>query len=592
MKAALYIRVSTEEQKLKGYSLPEQVDVCRKKAQELGATDFEVFADEGESGAYIDRPELERLLTAVKTKDFQFVIAMDTDRLSRDLGIQIFIAKEVEKYAKLDFVTYSRGDPNNPEDNLFFHIKGAFAQYDRAKIRRNTAYGRKRKALMGKVVVPGGWPGHPGAFGYNYSNSEFEINPEEAETVKYVFELAYYKELSPTKIANHLNQKHIPAPKGGKWYPGPIRRMLLNEIYAGTFYNNKFKTITTGKRTLSGKRQTLRRERPVSERHPVSVPAIIERDVWETVQTRIKTNTITSKKNHQALLQGKIRCMKCGRLYSAQSGGKAVYYRCTGRCKMPLLQVKAFDKLIWEEVIKYISNPEIIKEQLNQPNNKEIEKLEFQIDKLKQKQDNIEKHKDELLTLRMENLITADKLKKQLLKVDKKYKEINTEITTLQTRLSLLKKPLELDIDQFCLYFKERIQSEEFEEKLQVIKSLDITIKIYPSKLVEIDWPFNTATLNLNPIYKEQTGFSMTKEIKTVLSKCDNRSEIIRKAILEAPLDVEYKKAPRGKREYSSVCLTEDTYIKLQQLQGTYHESAMRIIEWAIERHLKHLGLL
>ena len=47
MRAAVYARVSTEEQAQHGYSLAEQKDSCTRRAKELGATEILEFADEG-----------------------------------------------------------------------------------------------------------------------------------------------------------------------------------------------------------------------------------------------------------------------------------------------------------------------------------------------------------------------------------------------------------------------------------------------------------------------------------------------------------------------------------------------------------------
>lgn len=603
MKAGIYIRVSTEEQKLKGYSLPDQIDSCTRKAQELGATDIEVFAEEGESGAYLDRPELERLFMAVRSEDIQLVIALDSDRLARDLGTQLFIADEIEKNAKLDFVTYSRGNPNNPEDTMFFQMKGVISQYERSKILQRTSAGRKRKAMMGKIVIPGGWTGHPGPYGYTFINENneprLEINEAEAEIVKYIYQLAYQEKLSIAKITERLNSEGIPSPKGGIWHPSPVRRLLSNEVYAGVFYNFKYRSITTAKRTPSGKRQHLKVERPISERIPVAVPVIIDRHVWEAVQESLKSNTIRSKINHQALLNGRIKCSNCGSLYSAQQSEYSVYYRCNGRhkkCKMPMLQVKKLDARIWNEIVQILSNPELIKEQIGNPNTEVIMEIENNIQKLQSKINTLLKHKDELFSLRMEGLINAEDLKKRLMKVESRYQELYIDLSTIQDRLDSQKKPFSFDVDEFCQYFAHRITQSCYEDKLEIIKDLDLTFTLHPGKIFEINWPFASTIIRLEPKWQQNMGFSMTPEIKNALDIAAKNyvtaSDLIREAILEAPLDVEYKKAPRENRVYSCVCLTEETYNKVKQLQGTYHESAMRIIEWAIEWHLKQLKYL
>ena len=74
MKAAIYVRVSTDHQAEKGYSIDTQLAACRKYASVLGATNIEEFVDDGYSAEFIDRPELTRLRESLKTKKFDKVI--------------------------------------------------------------------------------------------------------------------------------------------------------------------------------------------------------------------------------------------------------------------------------------------------------------------------------------------------------------------------------------------------------------------------------------------------------------------------------------------------------------------------------------
>jgi site-specific DNA recombinase len=60
---AIYARVSTEEQAKHGYSLQEQIRLCRQKA----GTDHVIeYIDEGVSGEFLDRPALTKLRADVK----------------------------------------------------------------------------------------------------------------------------------------------------------------------------------------------------------------------------------------------------------------------------------------------------------------------------------------------------------------------------------------------------------------------------------------------------------------------------------------------------------------------------------------------
>ena len=614
MKAGLYIRVSTEEQKIKGYSLPEQIESCKKKAKELGATEFEIFPEEGESGAYLDRPELERLLQAVSYGEIQLVITLDTDRLSRDLGGQIYIAKEIEKHAKLDFVTYSRGDPNNPEDNLFFHIKGAFAQYDRAKIRANTTRGKKQKALTGKIVIPGGWTGHPGAYGYIYRKDkepQLEIKEEEAEIIRYIYSLAYEDNLGIVSIAKTLNNKGIPSPKGSIWHYSTVGRILRNELYAGVFYNYKYRTLMTEKRTSGGKRQNLYRLRPHSERIPVEVPAIIDRKVWDIVQAKLKENAALNRKvGNVVLLKGRINCGLCGEKCAVRVSG-GIYYRCKGTktgCTLPGIPVisskkrTGLDNVIWEAIIEALSNPTIIKQELQKDDDENtVASLDKSITELKSKSKSLEKQKDELLNLRLEGLLTSEELRKRLVKLENKKKQYELEIKNLETQKEAIDRTI-IDIDEFCAYYLEKMRIVPHQEKAKYVKELGIQIKAFPNNKYEIHWPFSTITVSVKPPARSSVSslyhraVAMTPEIKEVLLQyCQEtnqiQADVIRQA-LNYITEEKYENYKRGKRFRSTICLSKKELEKLDRIQKLYNQSASVTLEWAIKRYLTHLEKL
>ena len=84
MNCAIYVRVSTQQQAEKGYSLQTQIDACKKKAEELGASSVKVYKDDGYSGAYLERPALDDLRDAVSQKLHDAIIIYDIDRLARD----------------------------------------------------------------------------------------------------------------------------------------------------------------------------------------------------------------------------------------------------------------------------------------------------------------------------------------------------------------------------------------------------------------------------------------------------------------------------------------------------------------------------
>lgn len=62
MRAAVYIRVSTDEQARDGVSLDMQEDACRRSAEAAGATSIELFRDDGYTGTNPNRPALRALV--------------------------------------------------------------------------------------------------------------------------------------------------------------------------------------------------------------------------------------------------------------------------------------------------------------------------------------------------------------------------------------------------------------------------------------------------------------------------------------------------------------------------------------------------
>jgi len=83
---AIYARYSTDRQDAR--SIDDQVRRCRAFAEARGLDVSGVFKDAAESGAHLERADLQRLLTEARSPRcrFQTVLVDDLSRLSRDLG--------------------------------------------------------------------------------------------------------------------------------------------------------------------------------------------------------------------------------------------------------------------------------------------------------------------------------------------------------------------------------------------------------------------------------------------------------------------------------------------------------------------------
>src|SRR6266850_1310965 len=193
--AAIYARVSTDEQ-VNNFSLDTQREACRKFAEREGYTVPEsyVLTDEGISGTTMDRPCLRKLRDLVAAQAITAIIVYDPDRLSRNLGHQLLLAEEMER-AAVKLLIVSHPLEQGPEGWLFFQMRGALAEYDRAKILE-----RMKRGLVGRAKA-GHVSGGAVAFGYRYIKEEhggrWEIDEDEAVVVRRIFRLC--QERMPTR---------------------------------------------------------------------------------------------------------------------------------------------------------------------------------------------------------------------------------------------------------------------------------------------------------------------------------------------------------------------------------------------------------
>ncbi|WP_238473399.1 recombinase family protein [Desulforamulus profundi] len=174
MRAAIYIRVSTDDQVKYGYSIAEQREACCSRAKEMGAKEVLIFSDEGVSGVILERPGLNELREAARESRFQILVVRDPDRLSRKLAHQLLITEELERHnIKLEFLDFDWKD--NPEGRLFYSIRGAIAEYEREKIRDRMRRGKDQKAKQGGIPI------NFDVFGYQYNPETGIVSYREQE---------------------------------------------------------------------------------------------------------------------------------------------------------------------------------------------------------------------------------------------------------------------------------------------------------------------------------------------------------------------------------------------------------------------------
>lgn len=145
MKAIGYARVSTRDQ-----SLDVQVEQITRYCEYRNIDLARLYSDKA-SGKDIARPEFQTLITDIETNvhGAEVVIVWKLDRLGRSLKNLIDITESFRAKNLGLICIDSNIDTTTNEGRLFFHMMGAFADYERVLINERTSLGREAALAKG-----------------------------------------------------------------------------------------------------------------------------------------------------------------------------------------------------------------------------------------------------------------------------------------------------------------------------------------------------------------------------------------------------------------------------------------------------------
>ena len=453
MNVAIYARVSTAQQVEHGYSLETQVDACRKKALEMGATSIKEYIDDGFSGAYLERPKLDELRDAVSAKLHDVVIIYDIDRLSRDTMHLLLLTEEIEKNAKLVYVNSEYN--KTPEGQLFFEIRGSFAKYERIKIQDRFQRGKRGKLRRGLPISD------HGIFGYDWDGENYIINEPQAEIVRQIFHKYIHSLGGYRPILDWLEELGIPSPKGKpRWSDYGLNKLLSRQMYTGEYY-----AYTTYHRKVAAKKfEYIPRDE--SEWIPMTCPAIISKETFEQAMAKRKRNKQQKirESKHTALLSGVIYCASCGRKMQACLDTRRkvphAYYQCYSvakgikECTNHNVNSDVVDAEVWNKLKQVCRNETLLKKYIaqNQPQEKDNSvAIKKELDAIETKRQAImnwfsanlitaQESTDKLQALKKQEQVLQEKLstKKQTIETDKIVEDIRQKITFEEKRQYIL----------------------------------------------------------------------------------------------------------------------------------------------------------
>ena len=326
LRVAAYARVSKETDRLL-HSFSEQVSYYNSVIQQNPEWEFAgVFADSGITGTLTAcRTEFQKLMQACEEGRVDLILCKSISRFARntvDLLTTIRRLKEIGvevRFEKENISTFSS------DGELMLSLLASFSQEESYNISENCKWGIRKRFQDGTIGTA-----NKHILGYRYDEElrRYVIIPEEAETVRWMFQM-FLDGLSFQKIADNLNDAGIRTINGCLFSEGNVRKLITNEVYAGDIIRQKSHTPDPISK-LKVKNDGVLPQYLYTDCHE----AIIDRATYEKVKIEIERRA--SMQHPVYFFTGKIKCECCGGYYSRRITRKVghVYIRWACRHKL------------------------------------------------------------------------------------------------------------------------------------------------------------------------------------------------------------------------------------------------------------------
>ncbi|GAA4867125.1 recombinase family protein [Paenibacillus vulneris] len=412
VKAAIYARVSTEEQAEHGYSIEAQLDTLREYCQKNGLEVYEEYVDAGISGkSTTNRHALHRLLQDAEQNRFDQVLVWKSSRLTRNILDLLLIIEKLDK-RNITFRSTSENLETStiPGQNML-KLMGVIGEMERTTIVENVKMGLKHRARSGRHngKLPLGYqavadPSDPSG------RSNVIVVEAEAIIIRKIFEL-YAAGRGLKSIANELNHCGYKTKTGNTFSTTAIKEILHNPFYNGKIRYNRYEN-------WSNKRRRGKSAEPIISdgKHE----AIIHDALWEKVQFLLQKKSFTPSRifDGEFLLSGLIRCPNCGsamvasRTRSKAKTGEIVnrlYYSCgafrskgSSVCSANSIRKQEAEEEVMNRLAKVLSKDRVLKTIVDKINHRLATRtlpLQAELEHIKSQLEHAESNKRKYLDL-------------------------------------------------------------------------------------------------------------------------------------------------------------------------------------------------
>jgi len=232
MRAALYIRVSTDRQASEGISLDAQTERAAAYCASRGLTIAATLREEGQSARKLrleQRPAGRELLRLIASGAISHVVAFKLDRIFRDNIEALQRSKEWDAAGVHLHILDIGGDTvdtGSASGRLYFAMLSAFAQHESDQTSERVRSSMRQIASSGRS--PANRP-----FGYARADRALVPDPITAPIVREMFMRAAAG-ASLVELVRWLHSEGITTRNGNaRWSISSVRWVLSNPIYVG-----------------------------------------------------------------------------------------------------------------------------------------------------------------------------------------------------------------------------------------------------------------------------------------------------------------------------------------------------------------------
>lgn len=234
-KVAIYARVSTEHE-AQINALENQIQyydniLAQHPEWELVGR----YVDEGITGTSVKkRKNFLRMMEDAKNGMFSLILTREVSRFARNTVDTLQETRKLKSYGvEVYFTEDNIRTSDDTDGELRLALMATLAQNESKKTSVRVKAGQKISFENGVLY------GNGNILGYDRVGRELVVNPEQAETVKMIFNM-YHDGMGCKQIAYELEKRGRVTSTGlTHWQPGTISRLLRNSFYCGKIVYRK-----------------------------------------------------------------------------------------------------------------------------------------------------------------------------------------------------------------------------------------------------------------------------------------------------------------------------------------------------------------